>query len=46
MNLLVSGRKYDIAPGVESPTIQQQLLNLGRACKGKNFDSCCQLNSK
>ena len=33
MNLLtVSGPKYDMAPGVESPTVQQQLLSLSRAC--------------
>ena len=47
MNLLVSGPKYDMAPGAESPTVQQQLLSLCRACsKGKNFDSCCQIKPK
>ena len=30
MNLLVSGPKYDMAPGAESPTVQQQLLSLCR----------------
>ena len=39
MNLLVSGPKYDMAPRAESPTVQQQLLSLCRACsKGINFD--------
>ena len=47
MNLLVSGPKYDMAPEAESPTAQQQLLSLCRACnKGKNFDSCCQMKPK
>ena len=46
MNLLVSGPNYDMAPGAESPTVQQQLLSLCRAYKGKNFDSCCQINPK
>ena len=27
INLLVSGPKYDMAPGVESPTVQQQFLS-------------------
>ena len=46
MNLLVSGPKYDMAPWAESPTVQQQLLSFCRACKGKNFDSGCQINPK
>ena len=47
MDLLVSGPKYDMAPGVESRTLQPQLLSLRRACvKGKIFNSCCQIKTK
>ena len=47
VTLLVSGPKYDIAPEVESATVQRKLLSLCRACvKGKNLSNCCQPKPK
>ena len=41
------GLNYDMAPGVESPTLQQQLLSLCRACvKVAKLNNCCQAEAK